>query len=220
MNLTLHGASYNLGATWPSWEGVFGGVQTPYVRAPWEENGFNPISIFQQFDFASSLLSGPAILSSFDTPRVNNNSRTSANKPEPPANHENPKLYTGKYAEFINEAAKKYNVDPALIAAVIKQESAFNPRATSHCGAQGLMQLMPETAAGLGVKDAYDPRQNIMGGTRYLRAQLNRFDGNVEKTLAAYNAGPGAVEKYGGIPPYLETQDYVKRIMADYRNNC
>ncbi|NMA28166.1 MAG: lytic transglycosylase domain-containing protein [Burkholderiales bacterium] len=118
---------------------------------------------------------------------------------------------------FIREASQKWNVDESLIRAVIKQESGFDPRATSWCGAQGLMQLMPETAAGLGVKDSYDPQQNIMGGTRYLRSLLDRFDGNISKALAGYNAGPGAVEKHGGIPPYQETQHYVANVLEFYR---
>ncbi len=118
---------------------------------------------------------------------------------------------------MIREASQKWNVDESLIRAVIKQESGYDPQATSWCGAQGLMQLMPETAAGLGVKDAYDPQQNIMGGTRYLRSLLDRFDGNISKALAGYNAGPGAVDKHGGIPPYEETQNYVSNVLDFYR---
>lgn len=118
---------------------------------------------------------------------------------------------------MIQAASKKWNVDESLIRAVIKQESAYDPQATSHCGAQGMMQLMPETAAELGVTDAYDPAQNIMGGTRYLRGLLDRFDGNISKALAGYNAGPGAVEKHGGIPPYDETQHYVSNVLEFYQ---
>lgn len=117
---------------------------------------------------------------------------------------------------MIQEASTKHGVDESLIRAVIKQESAYNPKATSWVGAQGLMQLMPETAADLGVKDSYDPYQNIMGGTLYLRQLMDRFDGNLTKVIAGYNAGPGAVEKYNGVPPYPETQDYVTKVLGNY----
>ena len=117
---------------------------------------------------------------------------------------------------LIETYAAKNNMDSDFIKAVIKQESGFQPEATSHCGAMGLMQLMPATASSMGVRDAFDPEQNIMGGTKYLRGLLDRFGGNKELALAAYNAGPAAVQRYGGIPPYNETQNYVRSVLAHY----
>ena len=117
---------------------------------------------------------------------------------------------------MIEKYAAKNNLDPDFIKAVVKQESGFNPDAKSKCGAMGLMQLMPQTAKGLGVVDAFDPEQNIEGGVKYLKSMLNRFNNDPKLALAAYNAGPGAVQKYGDIPPYRETQNYVKNIMSSY----
>ncbi len=117
---------------------------------------------------------------------------------------------------LVQQNAANWQVDPALIKAVIANESGFNANATSGVGAQGLMQLMPGTAAGLGVRDAYDPAQNVAGGARYLRGLLDRFGGDARLAVAAYNAGPGAVEKYGDVPPYAETKHYVQNVLASY----
>lgn len=118
--------------------------------------------------------------------------------------------------ELIEKYADKNGLDSDFVKAVIKQESGFNPNATSKCGAMGLMQLMPSTAEGLGVTNAYDAEQNIEGGTKYLKGLMDRFDNNKSLALAAYNAGPNAVKKYGGIPPYMETQNYVKNVLSSY----
>lgn len=122
-----------------------------------------------------------------------------------------------RYQPLVEAAAARYHVPVALIDAVIQHESGFDPHATSSAGAQGLMQLMPGTAAGLGVTNAYDPAQNIDGGAKYLREQLDTFGGNVSLALAAYDAGAAAVERYHGIPPYPETQAYVPAALALYR---
>jgi Transglycosylase SLT domain len=116
------------------------------------------------------------------------------------------------YNETINEAALMYNLDPDLIRAIIRAESAFNPFAVSRAGAQGLMQLMPAVAEELDVLDPFDPRQNIFGGARYLRQLLDRNKGNLDLAVASYNAGPNAVDRYNGIPPYRETRKYVKKV--------
>lgn len=123
---------------------------------------------------------------------------------------------TGNFEQIINQASQLYNVPAKLITAVIQQESSFNPNAVSQSGAEGLMQLMPATARSLGVNDAFDPEQNIMAGTKYLKQMLDKYSGNIDLGLAAYNAGANNVDKYNGIPPFTETENYVKNITSMY----
>jgi soluble lytic murein transglycosylase-like protein len=123
------------------------------------------------------------------------------------------------YEAIIQEAAAEYDVDPALIRAVMQAESAFHPYAVSRAGAEGLMQLMPALADEMGVSDSFDPRENIMGGVRYLKRLLDYHNGNLDLALASYNAGPGNVERYGGVPPFRETRNYIKTIKALYQRS-
>ncbi len=120
------------------------------------------------------------------------------------------------YGDLIYEKAKKYDVDPALVAAVIEQESRFKPRAKSQVGAKGLMQLMPRTGRWMGARDLYDPEQNIDAGVKYIKYLNERFNGDLKKTIAAYNGGEGNVMRYRGIPPFRETRQYVKKVLKNY----
>ena len=143
--------------------------------------------------------------------------RTEAPRPpvRMPSDH-SPARY-GRYDDHIRQAAALYQIPEDLIRSVIQVESDFDPRAVSPANARGLMQLMPETAERMLVTDIFDPRQNIFGGVRYLRVLANLFNGDIELTIAGYNAGEGAVMRHGGIPPYPETEEYVKRVLANYR---
>ena len=140
--------------------------------------------------------------------------RDPESRPTPP-----PSSVRERYGAIIDEAALEHDVDSALITAVIEKESGGNPKAVSRAGAKGLMQLMDSTASDLGVDQVFDERENIMSGTRYLRSMLIRFNGDVRLALAAYNAGPGTVERYGDIPPYKETQNYVKEVLDTAAEN-
>ena len=146
---------------------------------------------------------------------------------EPPAPRGVSRERAEQFARFVQPAAvataiadgsKRAGVDPALVAAVAQTESGGNPNARSAVGAEGVMQLMPGTARSLGVADPFDPVQNVRAGAAYLRTLLDRF-GDLQSAIAAYNAGPTAVERYGGIPPYAETRAYVERVMDAYRSN-
>jgi soluble lytic murein transglycosylase-like protein len=148
-------------------------------------------------------------------------SRTSKSKPRPgvtpvPPSDRSVERFT-RYDQHILEAATLYQIPQELVRAVIKVESDYDPRAVSAAGAQGLMQLMPETATRMQIRDAFDVRANIFAGTRYLRVLANTFNGDLQLTVAGYNAGEAAVVRYGGIPPYAETQQYVVKVLQYYQ---
>ena len=141
--------------------------------------------------------------------------KNSAHKSNSATRSRDPARYS-RYNSLIGEAARLYQLPESFIRAVLRVESDFNPTVVSRAGAMGLMQLMPRTARSMGVSDPFDARQNIHGGARYLRILANRFKGDLVLTVAAYNAGQGAVQKYKGIPPYKETQRYVRRVLKHY----
>jgi soluble lytic murein transglycosylase-like protein len=127
-------------------------------------------------------------------------------------------LNSAQLQSLVNDASARNGVAPALVNAVVMAESGGNPAAVSNAGAQGLMQLMPATSASCGIGNAFDPVENVDCGTRYLHGLLQRYNNNVELAVAAYNAGPGAVDQYHGVPPYAETQTYVARVLTAYRD--
>ncbi len=141
--------------------------------------------------------------------------KSAGSRTRPTADGKDPARYS-RYNGVIDEASRLYQLPESFIRAVMHVESDFNPTVVSRAGAMGLMQLMPTTARSMGVSDPFDVRQNILGGARYLRILANRFKGDLVLTVAAYNAGEGAVEKYNGIPPYKETQRYVRRVLKHY----
>ena len=173
-------------------------------------------SIEQQFASLNNIGKNPDIdfQSILDSKlnRVSNNNSTE--KTFYPQN--NASVSKREIETLIDKYSQKNDLDSDFVKALVRQESGFNPKATSKCGAMGLMQLMPQTAQGLGVTNPYDIEQNIAGGTKYLRSMIDRFNGDEKLALAAYNAGPNAVKKYDGVPPYKETQNYVKNVMKIY----
>ncbi len=192
---------------------VIGDVTRLYVKADKSSFVDVPTSEIDHFEAAPDLPAAPAVPTASRTARVpspnvvqNAKAATLSFPARPVAN----------LNQVVNDASDRYRLDPDLVNSVIKAESAFNARAVSPKGARGLMQLMPGTASQLGVPNAFDPQENVEGGTKYLRELLERYNFDLVKALAAYNAGPERVERFGGVPPYYETRVYVARIVKDF----
>jgi hypothetical protein len=194
---------------------VIGDVTRLYVTADGSSYVDVPTAEIEHFEEAADLASDSGLRASArpQTAGLDVNCRATAFVGSPRPDCRSPQLDLN---EVVNAASGRYRLDPDLVSSVIKAESGFNVRAVSPKGAQGLMQLMPDTASKLGVPDAFDPQANVEGGTRYLRELLERYNFDLVKALAAYNAGPLRVEQYGGVPPYHETRAYVARIVKDF----
>lgn len=173
-----------------------------------------PTAKGQDGRFASTLADAQSATSATTPVSTTSTSSPSSVKFPAPAGVPTGGTDPGQYGPMIKAAAERHGIDPQVFENLVRQESGFNPNAGSPAGAQGLCQLMPATAKGLGVSDTHDPAQALEGGAKYLRQQLDKFGGDYTKALAAYNAGPGAVQRYGGVPPYAETQHYVKTILG------
>jgi hypothetical protein len=191
---------------------VMGAVTRLYTSADGSSFVDVPTTEIEHFEAAPEEPRSPAADDSASLPSANN-----AKDGTPPASaSSSPFQPQRNLNDVVNEASNRYRLDPDLVNSVIKAESGFNSRAVSPKGAQGLMQLMPGTALQLGVPNTFDPRANVEGGTKYLRELLERYDFDLIKALAAYNAGPQRVEQFGGVPPYYETRAYVARVVKDF----
>jgi len=183
---------------------VVGDITRLYVNADGSNYVDVPTAEIEHFEAAPDL---PASGSALPTLRIGNTNDPTRGFPGRPQTN---------LADVVNEASGRYRLDPDLVNSVIKAESGFNVRAVSPKGAQGLMQLMPGTASQLGVPNVFDPQANVEGGTKYLRELLERYNFDLVKALAAYNAGPQRVEQFGGVPPFYETRSYVARVVKDF----